>query len=133
VVGEEVTTVRVVDDRERAQLLEPGVEQPGVGLVATYGGAADLTREQIVSLTTGGPDDPCWTEAEATLIRFADALHHEATVDDLLWSTLREHHSEEAVLELLLLAGFYRTTSYLVNALSLPLEPGAASFADYAG
>jgi len=101
--------------------------------VATYGGAADLTRDQIVSLTTGGPDDPCWTEAEATLIRLADALHHEATVDELLWSTLREHHSEEAVLELLLLAGFYRTTSYLVNALSLPLEPGAARFADYAG
>ena len=50
--------------------------------VATYGGAADLTREQIVSLTTGGPDDPCWTEAEATLIRLADALHHEATVDE---------------------------------------------------
>ena len=37
-----------------------------------------------------------------------------------------------AVVELLMLAGFYRTTSYLVNALALPLEPGAARFADYA-
>jgi alkylhydroperoxidase family enzyme len=101
--------------------------------VATYGDAADLTREQIVSLTTGGPDDPCWADADATLIRLADALHHDATVDDQLWSALREHHSEEAVLELLLLAGFYRTTSYLVNALALPLEPNAARFADYAG
>ena len=101
--------------------------------VATYGDAAGLTREQIVSVTNGAADDPCWTEADATLIRLADALHHDATVDDQLWDALREHHSEEAILELLLLAGFYRTTSYLVNALALPHEPGAAHFADYAG
>lgn len=100
--------------------------------VATYGDAADLTREQIVSLTTGRADDPCWTESEAILIRLADELHHDGTIDDHLWRALREDHSEEAVLELLLLAGFYRTTSYLVNALALPLEPGAARFADYA-
>jgi len=52
-------------------------------------------------------------------------------VDDALWTALRTHHSEEATIELLLLAGFYRTTSYLVNALGLPLEPGAARFSDY--
>ena len=32
------------------------------------------------------------------------------------------------MLELLLLAGFYRTVSYLTNALRLPLEPYAARF-----
>lgn len=99
--------------------------------VVTYGDAAALTREQIVSLTTGGPDDLCWDEPDAILIRLADALHHDATIDEPLWAALRQHHTEEAVLELLLLAGFYRTTSYLVNALALPLEPGAARFADY--
>jgi hypothetical protein len=36
--------------------------------------------------------------------------------------------SEEAMLELLMLAGFYRTVSYLTNALRLPLEPYAARF-----
>ena len=36
--------------------------------------------------------------------------------------------SEEALLELLLLAGFYRTVSCLANALRLPLEPFAARF-----
>ncbi len=101
--------------------------------VTTYGEAAGLTRDQIISLTTGGPDDPCWDPADALLIRLADALHYGATVDDELWAALREQHSEEAMLELLLLAGFYRTTSYLVNALALPLEPGTARFADYTG
>ncbi len=40
----------------------------------------------------------------------------------------RAQFSEEAILELLLLAGFYRTVSYLTNALRLPLEPYAARF-----
>jgi alkylhydroperoxidase family enzyme len=99
--------------------------------VATYSEAAGLTREQIVSLTSGSADDSCWTEPDALLIRLADALHRDATVDDRLWSALREHYSEMAVVELLMVAGFYRTTSYLVNALALPLEPGAARFADH--
>lgn len=101
--------------------------------VATFAAAAHLTHEEIASLTAGGPDDPCWTEEEADLIRLCDALHEQATVDDDLWASLRRHHDEETMLELLLLAGFYRTTSYLVNALALPMEPGAARFADYAG
>ena len=50
------------------------------------------------------------------------------TVGDALWAALRTRFSDEAMLELLLLAGFYRTVSYLTNALQLPLEPAAARF-----
>ena len=57
-----------------------------------------------------------------------DALHSDCTLDDALWRELTQHFSEEAMLELLMLAGFYRTVSYLTNALRLPPEPGAASF-----
>ena len=41
---------------------------------------------------------------------------------------LRATFSDEAMLELLMLAGFYRTVSYLTNALRLPLEPYAGRF-----
>jgi alkylhydroperoxidase family enzyme len=41
---------------------------------------------------------------------------------------LRAAFSEEAMLELLLLVGFYRTVSYLTNALRLPPEPFAQRF-----
>ena len=53
---------------------------------------------------------------------------HACDVDDALWARLRAGFSEEAILELLLLAGFYRMMSYLTNALRLPLEPYAARF-----
>ena len=41
---------------------------------------------------------------------------------------LTAHHNDEAILELLMLAGTYRTVSYLVDGLRLPLEPGARRF-----
>jgi alkylhydroperoxidase family enzyme len=96
--------------------------------VSVFAAKAELTEAQIMSLTVGGPDDTCWTDEERLLIRFCDSLHADCTVDDALWAELSRHHSEEALLELLMLAGSYRTVSYLVNALRLPLEPGARRF-----
>jgi alkylhydroperoxidase family enzyme len=83
---------------------------------------------QLRSLVQGGAEDACWKAEESLLIRFCDALHASCDIDDVLWSELRAQFSEEALLELLLLAGFYRTVSYLTNALRLPLESYAARF-----
>jgi hypothetical protein len=49
------------------------------------------------------------------------------------WAQLSTHYGDEAILELLMLAGTYRTVSYLVNSLRLPLEPGARRFGDLHG
>jgi alkylhydroperoxidase family enzyme len=96
--------------------------------VSVFAAKAGLTQAQITSLTVGGADDTCWTDAERLLIRLCDNLHDDCTVDDALWAELTRHHSDEALLELLMLAGTYRTVSYLVNALRLPPEPGARRF-----
>lgn len=99
--------------------------------VSSFAAAAGLSDEHITSLLHGQAEDPCWEEPERALIRMCDALDDSATLTDDHWNSLRETHSEEAVLELLLLAGFYRTTSYLVNSLRLANEPGTARFDDY--
>jgi alkylhydroperoxidase family enzyme len=96
--------------------------------VAIFGARVGLDAAQLASLVHGGPDDACWPEEERCLLRLCDALHARCDVDDALWQALRSRLSEPALLELLLLAGFYRTTSYLTNALRLPLEPDAARF-----
>ena len=96
--------------------------------VSTFATKAGLTEEQITSLTTGGPEDPCWEDADRVLIQLCDNLHRSCTVDDDLWARLSAYHSDEAILELLMLAGAYRTVSYLVNSLRLPLEEGARTF-----
>jgi alkylhydroperoxidase family enzyme len=96
--------------------------------VSVFAAKAGLTEAQIMSLTVGGPDDTCWTDADRVLIRLSDSLHDDCTVDDALWAELTAHHSDEAILELLMLAGTYRTISYLVNSLRLATEPGALGF-----
>jgi alkylhydroperoxidase family enzyme len=97
--------------------------------VSAFAAKAALSEEQIASLTTGAPSDDCWDDAERVLIALCDSLHRGCTVDDDLWAQLSGYHSDEAILELLMLAGTYRTVSYLVNSLRLPLEPGARTFA----
>jgi alkylhydroperoxidase family enzyme len=96
--------------------------------VAIFAARVKLTPEQLHATVHGGADDACWGDEDRLLIRLCDALHRECTLDDALWQSLRERFSEEALLELLMLAGFYRTVSYLTNALRLPMEANAASF-----
>ena len=96
--------------------------------VAGFAAAARLTSEQIEATVLGDASSPCWTAEEAVLIATVDALHKRATLSDEEYASLSEHWSSDQILEILLLAGFYRTVSYLANGLALPLEPGAARF-----
>src|ERR1700752_262323 len=96
--------------------------------VSAYAEKAGLTEAQIASLVVGGPDDDCWADEDRALIRLCDGLQQHCTVDDEIWAQLAARHSDEAILELLMLAGTYRTVSYLVNGLRLALEPGARRF-----
>jgi alkylhydroperoxidase family enzyme len=95
---------------------------------AFFAARVGFTGEQLHSFVHGGAADPCWPEADRLLIRLCDELHGTCTVGDALWSALRAEFAEEALLELLMLAGFYRTVCYLTNALQLALEPYAARF-----
>jgi alkylhydroperoxidase family enzyme len=95
---------------------------------AFFARRAGLDTAQLRSTVDGGPGDACWSGEDALLIRFCDALHAECTIDDTLWAELQAAFSEETILELLLLAGFYRTVSYLANALHLPPEPFGVRF-----
>jgi alkylhydroperoxidase family enzyme len=96
--------------------------------VSAYAAKAGLTEAQIASLVTAGPDDDCWADEDRVLIRLCDGLQRSCTVDDDVWSQLTTQFSDEAILELLMLAGTYRTVSYLVNGLRLTLEPDARRF-----
>jgi len=96
--------------------------------VAIFAARVGFDAACLRSLAKGGLEDAHWADDERALLRLCDALHRECTLDDALWQELKRHFSDEAVLELLMLAGFYRTVSYLTNALKLPHEPGAAYF-----
>ena len=90
--------------------------------VAVYAGHAGLTDEQISATRNAGATAPCWSEAEQALIMAVDALHSRATLDRMEFDRLGKHYGDDQILEILMLCGFYRTVSYVANALELPLE-----------
>lgn len=101
--------------------------------VAVFGPRIGLTDGERHAIVHGDDDDACWSDGERAIIRLCDALHATCTVDDALWSELRAHHDELAIVELLMLAGSYRMVSYLTNALALPREAFAPGFSAAAG
>jgi alkylhydroperoxidase family enzyme len=96
--------------------------------VAFFAERAGLDATQIASTAKSGAADPVWSDDERILLLVCDQLHATCTIDDALWTRLSAAFSEEASLEVLMLAGFYRTVSTLTNALRLPLEPYGARF-----
>lgn len=89
---------------------------------------AGLDDEQLYSSVYGNAEDACWTADDALLVRLADSLHAAADIPDGLWGDLSRAFTPEAMLELLSLAGYYRTVAYLANGLRLPQEPMARRF-----
>ena len=96
--------------------------------VAFFAKKAGLDATMLESLVNGAAEDACWSLEDALLVRACDQLHATSDIDDALWSELTAEFSEMALVEMLMLAGFYRTVSYLTNALRLPLESFGARF-----
>ncbi|MFM0290424.1 carboxymuconolactone decarboxylase family protein [Paraburkholderia megapolitana] len=96
--------------------------------VTFFGARAGFSEEQIEALVHGTPHDQCWSPEDSVVLQMCDALHNDCDIDEDTWQALRAHVSEEAILEMLMLAGLYRTVSYLTNALQLPLESYAMRF-----
>jgi alkylhydroperoxidase family enzyme len=96
--------------------------------IAAFAEAAHLTEEQVRATVRGDANAACWSAAEQVLIATVDALHDRATLDDAEFTALSAHYDDAKILEIIQLCGFYRTVSYLANALALPLEEKAARF-----
>jgi alkylhydroperoxidase family enzyme len=88
-----------------------------------------LSAEQVAATRRGGAGDPAFAdERDRLVVRIADELHDTATVSDPLWDAAAAHWSEEQLLELLLVCGFYHLVSFTANAARIPNEAFAARF-----
>ncbi|MFB9265437.1 carboxymuconolactone decarboxylase family protein [Bradyrhizobium erythrophlei] len=96
--------------------------------VTAFAAAAELTEAQVRATVCEKADADCWSAAERDLIAAVDALHARATLDEAEFAALSAHYDDDQILEIILLCGFYRSVSYLANALALPLEATAARF-----
>jgi 4-carboxymuconolactone decarboxylase len=93
-----------------------------------FGQEAGLAPEEIRRLATEGVDG--WSPDERALVVFADELCATNTVSDQTWAALAGRWSEEELLELVVLAGFYRLVSGFLNTVGVELEPDTAGWPD---
>ena len=96
--------------------------------VAAYGEKAQLTKEQVYSLVHGSGSDACWSEKDKVVLDLVDQLHDSGQVSDETWAALAAHYSQNTLLELLVLAGWYHAISYLANGARTELEAWAPRF-----
>jgi 4-carboxymuconolactone decarboxylase len=91
-----------------------------------FAGPLGLDSGWLAATVHGAPED--FEARDALLVGLVDELHDRARVSDELWDKLAATYSEEQLLELLALAGFYHLVSYICNGAQIELEPWAARF-----
>lgn len=121
----------LLPDRDREVLISRTTARAGAeyewGVHAVFfGDAVGLDRATLDKLA-GGPG-PDLAEDDLLLVTAVDELHDTATLSETTWRSLRSRYDDAQVIELILLVGWYRTLSTLINATELPLEPWAARF-----
>jgi 4-carboxymuconolactone decarboxylase len=122
-----------LDPRERELVIlrtcaRAGAEYEwGVHAVA-FARPLGLGDEQIAATVRGSAADAAWSQADAQLIAAADALYDTDAISDELWAKLAARLGDDQLLELVILAGWYRLISYVINAARVELEPWAERF-----
>ncbi|MDO8288841.1 MAG: carboxymuconolactone decarboxylase family protein [Parvibaculum sp.] len=96
--------------------------------MALFATSVGFGPEEIRATCAKEVDQSCWSAREILILRLADQLHETSMIDDDLWSALASEFSDEQLLELIMLAGFYHMVSFVVNATRLPPEPYGARF-----
>jgi 4-carboxymuconolactone decarboxylase len=116
---------------ERTCALTGAEYEWGVHSVA-FGALVGLDAVQLRATVDGGPDEECWGETEAVVMRLADELHETSTISASTWSRLCTLFTPAQIIELIVTAGWYHTIAYLCNGLAIEPEAWAARFPPHA-
>ena len=116
----------LLPDRERELvILRVGWRSGSVyefGQHTQIGESAGVTPDEIRRLAAEGTGG--WNEADRDLVTFVDELCATNTVAEATWARLAARWSDAEMLELLVVAGFYRLVSGLLNSVGVRLEEG---------
>ncbi len=101
--------------------------------MAFFAERVGLTPEQAAATCGDVAAAAALPERERLLLRLVDELHDAAQVSEALWTALQARWSDEQLVELVALTGFYHLISFVTNALRIPLEAYGARFPRPAG
>jgi alkylhydroperoxidase family enzyme len=84
---------------------------------------AGLTRDEVRRLATPGRGAG-FAGADGVVVELVDELCAGDAIADSTWERARAHWDQAALLELVLLIGFYRMLAGVINAAGIEPEPG---------
>lgn len=88
------------------------------------GREAGLTDAEIARCADADTSEGEWSAGDAALVALADDMCDTDTVSDATWSALADRWDDAELIELVLLAGYYRMVSGFLNAVGVQLDPG---------
>jgi alkylhydroperoxidase family enzyme len=65
-----------------------------------------------------------WSKRDRAIVRAMEELHFDSMITDETWAELQEFFNDKKLIELVILAGQYKTVAYYQNSLRLPLPEG---------
>jgi alkylhydroperoxidase family enzyme len=112
-------------DRTTARL---GCEYEWGVHIALFAAKVGFGETEIAATVQGPADAACWAPDEQALLAVVDDLVDRRTISEATWATARGHFDEPQMIEVIALAGYYHTISFLCRGLDLPLEDYATRF-----
>lgn len=83
----------------------------------------DITPEEIARIIEGS-SAPGWGKEDRAIVRAMEELHFDSMITDETWADLQQFYNDKKLIELVILAGQYKTVAYYQNGLRLPLPAG---------
>nr|WP_210263077.1 carboxymuconolactone decarboxylase family protein [Bradyrhizobium brasilense] len=84
-----------------------------------------VTQAQIDAVERGEYDDAALNAAERALLRFGREVVEKVRVGDAAFATVREHFSDQEIVETIVALGFYMMMARLTEATETDLDPAA--------
>ncbi|MGQ3045732.1 MAG: carboxymuconolactone decarboxylase family protein [Niveispirillum sp.] len=89
---------------------------------ALFAGVAGLSADQVAATRRDNPLGPDWSDEDLLIMDTADALYAQGDLTDGQWAALSAGFSAAQIVELIALAGYYRTIALFCRTLRLPPE-----------
>jgi 4-carboxymuconolactone decarboxylase len=86
-----------------------------------------LTDDEIVALASN-VSEHAWSDHDRALVAMVDDLCADDCVSDTTWSALAARFTDEQLVELVMLAGYYRMISGFLNSAGVQLDDGVPGF-----
>lgn len=80
-----------------------------------------ITEDEIAALASEDPGDD-WSDTDRDLITMADELCADDCVSDATFARLAQRWGDDEVMELIIVAGFYRLVSGFLNSVGIELD-----------